>query len=129
MSQIIVVDDDPLTLSLLDSILSSDDHRVVVARSGEEFLALAKKLDLKDVQAVVLDMMMPGIDGLEALSQFRKQSGGANIPVIMLTGRDDPDTVKAAYDLGISCFLSKPFSKQQLFHAIELSQLEQKNRN
>jgi DNA-binding response OmpR family regulator len=121
MSHIVIVDDDQMTLSLLDSILTSMDCQVSVAHSGEQFLTLAKKLSLGTIEAVILDMMMPGLDGLETLTQFRKISGGSSVPVIMLTGKDDPATIKSAYNLGIRCYLSKPFSKQQLFHALELA--------
>ena len=84
---------------------------VDTAGSGEEALAAIGKTP---VDLVLIDLVMPGLDGFDTVRELRKLPGAEKIPVIMLTSRGQKDTREQAVDLGISTFLTKPFSPVQL---------------
>jgi len=105
---ILVVDDDPRTTEIVKAYLKRDGHAVVVAADGLEALnqAREKRLDL-----IVLDLMLPGIDGLGVCRTLRQES---NVPIIMLTARTtDQDKLKGL-DCGADDYVTKPFSPGEL---------------
>jgi two-component system OmpR family response regulator len=89
---------------------------VVEARDGEEALRLAGSL-LPDV--IVLDMMMPGLSGLEVLAELRRRPELASTPVVMLTARAQSPDREAAERLGANRFVTKPFSPAELIATVE----------
>lgn len=101
---ILVVDDDPIIVKLLSMTLAVNNYKVITAKNGEEGLqkALEKKPDI-----ILLDIMMPIMDGLTMLEELRKTS---DIPVIVISAFGSPEKVEKARELGIECFLSKPFN-------------------
>lgn len=105
---ILVVDDEPAIVRLVRAKLQADGYGVLTAASGEEALRLveAERPDL-----MILDVMMPGIDGYETL---RRSRGNSRIPVIMLTARvGDADTLKGLHG-GADDFVTKPFNPDEL---------------
>lgn len=105
---ILVVDDDPRTTEIVKAYLKRDGHAVVVAADGLEALSQAreKRLDL-----IVLDLMLPGINGLGVCRTLRQES---NVPIIMLTARTtDQDKLKGL-DCGADDYVTKPFSPGEL---------------
>ncbi len=105
---ILVIDDDPAARDLLKNYLTRVGYQVAVAKDGQEGLRMARKLY---PNAITLDVMMPGIDGWEVLSQLKADPDLAHIPVIMLTVVEDKDI---GYSLGAAEYLSKPISRDQL---------------
>ena len=103
-STILLVDDEEAVQKLLAYPLERDGHRVVQARDGEEALARfsAEKIDL-----VVLDIMLPKLDGLEVCKRLRATS---SVPIIMLTVRDDELDKVVGLELGADDYITKPFS-------------------
>ena len=102
-ARVLVVEDEPRIAHFLGKALRLDGHEVVVAEDGEVglFLALTEPIDL-----AVLDLTLPGRSGLEVLTALRQQR--TDVPVLMLTGRDDPAARRACRDAGASAFLAKP---------------------
>jgi DNA-binding response OmpR family regulator len=105
---ILVVDDEPAIVRLVRAELQSEGYAVLAAASGEEALA---RLDEDRPDLVVLDLMMPGIDGFETLRRIRTES---QVPVIMLTARaGDADKLKGLQG-GADDYLTKPFNPEEL---------------
>ncbi len=107
MQHILLVDDDISLTSLLSEYLNHEGFSTSIASSGEEAIGL----DLSTFQLIVLDIMMPGISGLEVLKHVRQTS---NIPILMLTGRgDDLDRI-LGLELGADDYLGKPCNPREL---------------
>jgi DNA-binding response OmpR family regulator len=103
-STILLVDDEDAIQQLLTYPLQRDGYRVVQARDGEE--ALTRFAD-EEVDLVVLDIMLPRIDGLEVCRRLRSSS---TVPIIMLTARDDELDKVLGLELGADDYITKPFS-------------------
>lgn len=109
---VLVIDDNEGLVELLERYLTGHTCRVVAATSGQEGLQLAQKL-VPD--AIVLDVMMPGMDGWELLQILRTRPQTANIPAIVCSVFNDPEL---AYSLGASLFLPKPVSRDSVLTAL-----------
>lgn len=109
--QILVCDDDDLLVELLEFRLTAKGYNVRVARDGREAVESARQ-ELPD--AVVLDAMMPIIDGYEVLRQIREAPHMRHLPVIMLTARKGERDIVEALQLGASDYLAKPFIPEEL---------------
>ena len=109
---VLVVDDDPGMLDLLGRLLARDGYRVATANSGEQGIELTRALH---PQAVVLDVLMPHLDGWAVLSTLKNDDGTRAIPVIVLTMLDDSEM---AFALGAAEFMTKPVDRQQLAGAL-----------
>jgi two-component system response regulator AtoC len=107
---ILVVDDEPGMRRYLQTLLEVDSYRVVSAADGNEALRVVKQEPSPDV--VLLDLLMPGLDGLQTLEQLRKARPGLN--VVMLSCVSDTRKVARAIRLGAQDYLSKPFQKAEL---------------
>lgn len=102
--KILVVDDSPTYLEKLAEVLRHDHHDVVLASSGEEAIAL---LEAEPVHAIILDLLMPGIDGIETCRRIRRNPLRKNIPIMMLTGRQDNDAKYEGLAAGVDEFVVK----------------------
>ena len=105
MQRILTIDDDRAVTSLLKRGLSYEGYAVDIAGSGEAGLALAREYP---PDLVVLDIMMPGIDGLEVLRRLR--AANAELPVILLTARDAPEDQVQGLESGADDYIVKPFT-------------------
>jgi DNA-binding response OmpR family regulator len=103
-STILLVDDEDAVQKLLAYPLERDGFRVLQARDGEEALAL---FDRQSVDLVVLDLMLPKLDGLEVCKRLR---AGSDVPIIMLTARGDELDKVLGLELGADDYITKPFS-------------------
>jgi DNA-binding response OmpR family regulator len=101
---ILLVDDEESVQKLLTYPLERDGYRVVQARDGEEALA---RFEAEDVDLVVLDVMLPKLDGLEVCKRLRTRS---TVPIVMLTARDDELDKVLGLELGADDYITKPFS-------------------
>jgi CheY-like chemotaxis protein len=108
---VLVCDDDPLILDLLEYRLGERGYKVELARDGREGLA---KVAERRPDAIVLDAMMPRVDGYEVLRALRENEETRRIPVIFLTARRQERDVLDALKLGADDFISKPFIPEEL---------------
>ena len=107
--RILVVDDEPPIRRLLRTTLAAQDYRVEEAADGEAALDFLKR---NPVDLIVLDLGLPGMDGLEVVRRLR---GEGNVtPIIILSSRDDEAGKVAALDLGADDYVSKPFGAEEL---------------
>ena len=109
---LLVVDDDQIILTLLARTLEPEGYDVVVAENGEAALEL---LDKHEPDLVILDIMMPGLNGFQVLDLIRQRS---NIPVIMLTARREVTAVRDALTVGADDYVRKPFHTRELLARI-----------
>jgi adenylate cyclase len=107
---ILAVDDQPANLRLLDAVLSPRGYRVVRATSGEQALEL---LPSSGADLVLLDIVMPGIDGYEVCRRIRSASETAYLPVVMITASGHQEKTRAI-EAGADDFVSKPFDQSEL---------------
>ncbi|MGC5172617.1 adenylate/guanylate cyclase domain-containing protein [Microbacterium sp. DT81.1] len=107
---ILAVDDLPQNLRLLDAVLSPRGYRLVTASSGEEALAI---LPTSGADLVLLDILMPGIDGYEVCRRIRSMPGFEFLPVVMITASGDQEKVRAI-EAGADDFVSKPLNQGEL---------------
>lgn len=108
---ILIADDDPLLVKLVEHKLTLRGYRVTSAPDGETALRLVAeaKPDL-----IVLDAMMPGLDGFEILRRLKQNAVTTSIPVMMLTARKQEKDVVTALNLGVRDYLIKPFLPEEL---------------
>src|SRR5499425_666762 len=116
-AKILLVDDEPGMLRYIKTLLEVDDYKVETASTGEEALQKVEKGFQPDL--VLLDVLMPGIDGLQTLEQMRQKQPGAK--VVMLSCVADTRKVVQAMKLGAQYYLTKPFQKAELDAVIDLS--------
>jgi two-component system response regulator MprA len=109
MGHILVVDDEPAVRRALERALRLDSYEVELAEDGEQAL---DRLSAHPADAVVLDVMMPGIDGIEVCRRMR--AAGDKTPVLMLTARDSIDDRVIGLDVGADDYLIKPFALREL---------------
>ncbi len=107
-STILIVEDDPGTLEIVALYLRRDGHKVVTAGDGRDGLRLAREAS---PDLVVLDLMLPGLDGMEVCRSLRAES---QVPVVMLTARVEEEDRLAGLDLGADDYVTKPFSPREL---------------
>src|SRR3954452_7533007 len=109
-ARVLVVDDQPPNVQLLEAILAPRGYDVRTASSGEEALTA---LDADDMDLVLLDIVMPGMDGYEVCREIRERPGTAYLPVVMVTASGDEQKVKAL-EAGADDFLTKPINQNEL---------------
>jgi len=109
---VLVVDDDKHAVEILYRLLQREGFDVLCANGGREALALVAA---HTVDVILLDVMMPEMDGFEVCAELRRQERTRDIPVILVTAKDDMDTRVIGMKLGVSEFLTKPINKRELF--------------
>jgi two-component system alkaline phosphatase synthesis response regulator PhoP len=111
VAKILIADDEAFMLRLLEMTFKKGGYEVVSCHDGKEALALATTTL---PQLIVLDIMMPGLDGLGALKQLKANPATREIPVVVLSAKGHALTKVEAEATGAAIFLSKPFSPNQL---------------
>jgi two-component system, OmpR family, alkaline phosphatase synthesis response regulator PhoP len=114
--KILVADDEVFMLRLLDMTLKKGGYAVISCRDGKEALAAAAA---QLPQLIVLDVMMPGLDGLGALRQLKENPATKEIPVVVLSAKGHALTKVEAEASGAVLFLAKPFSPNELLGAVQ----------
>lgn len=110
-ARVLICDDDPLLLELMEFRLRAKGYEVIKAVDGAEALEKAQR-DAPDV--IVLDAMMPKIDGLEVLARIKGDPALSDTPVVMLTARKGQKDIVSALDKGADDYLVKPFIPEEL---------------
>lgn len=110
-SKILIVDDVPKNIQVVGNILSQERLRIAYATNGENALQLAFN---NDFDLILLDVMMPGMDGFEVCRQLRANKKTMDLPVIFLSAKSDLDSVLTGFQLGAQDYVSKPFNASEL---------------
>jgi two-component system, cell cycle response regulator len=121
---VLLVDDDPLILEVLSTILDLEEFDVVTASNGQKALAA---VDASRPDVVVCDVMMPEVDGLEVCRRLKSDPATVDLPVILLTARDRPEDRQAGEEAGCDAYLTKPFSPLQLIDIIRDVRVNQRD--
>lgn len=111
MSTVLIVDDDPTARETLFAMLEGESYDLQFAKDGFEALRM---LDQLQPDLILLDVMMPGLDGFEVCRRIRASSALAEIPIIILTALDDRDSLLRGIESGADDFLSKPADRREL---------------
>ncbi len=111
MATVLIVDDDPFIRRLVQMKVEQLGHRVETAGDGEEGLRAAERV-LPDL--ILLDLLMPRLNGLEMCRRLRATAYGRDVPVLMLTARAQERDVEAGFAAGATDYLIKPFSPREL---------------
>lgn len=117
MKKILVVDDNTINLKLADKILKEvPDYKPVMVPSGARALQFLSK---NVPSMILLDIMMPDMDGFETLAEIRKNPALSDIPVIFLTADTEAETEEKAKEVGAKGLITKPFKKDVLLDLVE----------
>ena len=109
---VLVVDDDRNAVDILNRLLTKEGFVVQCAHGGREALTLA---NAHPIDVILLDVMMPDMDGFQVCEALRQNDRTREIPIILLTAKDDMETRVVGMRLGVSEFLTKPINKVELF--------------
>ncbi len=113
---IMVVDDDPDLVTVLTIMLEQSEYNVRHAYNG---LQLFSGLEGEKPDLIILDLMMPHMDGFEVLERLKADQETSSIPVILLTAQDEFENIMSGYKKGADYYITKPFTKSQLVNSID----------
>ncbi len=113
--KILVVDDEPTIVRLMEFILARQGHEMMVAVNGEEAL---EKIRAHAPDLVLLDIMMPRIDGYEVARAVRADPATASLPIIMLSAKAQEEDIRRGVGIGVDEYITKPFSPEHLVHVV-----------
>lgn len=114
---VLVVDDEAYTLEIMDVLMSSLGHRVHTCVNGFEALVYSKNVS-NPIDVIVMDIQMPVMDGLEAITALRQIAARTHTPIICVSAKAQSSTQEAGYRAGCDCYLTKPISQDRIFEAI-----------
>jgi CheY-like chemotaxis protein len=113
---VLLVDDEPDILLATRLLLEQAGYAVLEAEGGQEALQLA---ELRTVDAIFLDLRMPGVDGWAVLEELQTKGGSSRVPVIVLSAHADPSAIDRSIELGAKGYVRKPFRADELRRALE----------
>jgi len=113
--KVLVVDDEETIRKFVKIQLGKEGYEVKEAADGEQALVLLKKIRF---DALICDIMMPNKNGWEVLNEVRSNPETSEIPVIVLTAKDEDDDMFKGYQLGAAYYITKPFTKSQLLFGL-----------
>lgn len=108
---ILVADDEPQILKLMEYSLEEIDCWIETASSGEEAVTKSKKLK---IDLLIVDVKLPGIDGIETVREIKAAEGYRDLPVFVVTGHGQSELFSRVGGLGVAAFFTKPFSPKEL---------------
>lgn len=116
--KVLAIDDENDILLIIKSALHEEGYDVVTANNGYDGLALAEDAS---PDLIILDVMMPEMDGFEVLQQLKENEKTARIPIVILTGMSSKDKIREALDKGIDYYIVKPFEYQDLVSKVKIA--------
>lgn len=118
MKIVLVIDDDPLMIEMVKDFLESHGYHVIPARTGQEALA---KAEISKPDVLILDVMMPGMDGYETCRSLKQDARLSGVPVIMFTASTDLKFNQRAFEAGADFCLSKPFEMDRFLNVVRMA--------
>ncbi len=119
--RVLVVDDDPMIRGLVQAIVEDQGFKTILAEDGKVGVDIIEKEPTPiDIDLIILDVMMPGMNGLDVLTRLKLHAHTSSIPVLMLTGEDKAEDIMAGYSVGADYYITKPFTRQQLVYGLNL---------
>lgn len=112
----LIVDDDVIVRIFVREVLEQSGHEVCEAENGSQ--ALERFIECRP-DIVLLDIMMPGMDGFTACAKFRELVGGSRVPILIMTALDDTESIAKAYERGATDFITKPLNPTILSHRVK----------
>lgn len=109
--KILIVDDLPKNIMVLGNNLLNENYQIAYARSGHEAIELSL---ISNFDLILLDIMMPGIDGFETCKRILSNPKTANVPIIFITAKNDYDSIIKGFDAGAKDYVTKPFNSKEL---------------
>lgn len=116
MNQILVIEDEPDILTLIHKILTANGFEVIRASTGEEGLVLASKLN---PDLIILDIVMPGLSGLEVLRLLKSKKTTKEVPVIIVSALNRDIDRQYANDYGADAYIAKPFNIHDILTEVD----------
>ena len=113
--KILVVDDEPTIVRLMEFILTRQGHELLVATNGEDALAMVRT---HAPDLVLLDIMMPRVDGYEVARLLRADPATSALPIIMLSAKAQDEDIRKGEDAGVDDYITKPFSPDHLVRVV-----------
>ncbi len=113
--RVLVCDDDPIILRLLEVNLELEGYEVLPAHHGEEALEIAIK---ENPDLVILDIMMPRLDGYETAQRLKKEPATADIPIVFLSAKAQQSDIDKGQEFGVEAYLTKPFDPNELLELV-----------
>jgi two-component system sensor histidine kinase/response regulator len=123
--KILIVDDLPKNIMVLGNNLMSQDYQIAYARNGEEAIRQTLKTDF---DLILLDIMMPGIDGYDTCRKILANPKTAKVPIIFITAKNDFDSIVKGFDAGAKDYVTKPFNSKELLARVRTHLELKKNR-
>jgi len=114
---VLIIDDEPEITEIVDVFLSNAGYTVVAENTALDGIKTAKKIR---PAVILLDIMMPGMDGYEVCNELKADAVTADIPVIFLTGKDSRDDSGRSFQVGGDLFVKKPFSCERLLEIVKI---------
>jgi DNA-binding response OmpR family regulator len=116
MSKVLVVDDEPFILMMIEDKLKRAGYQVITSRNSRGIIDVVKK---ERPDLIILDWMMPGLSGIDVCTMLKSDSALSGIPVFMLTAKGQEDDEKAGLRCGVDRYITKPFSPKLLLEMVD----------
>ena len=114
MDYILIADDEPMNLEILE-IMLEDDYEIKCVENGVECInAIAERIP----DLLLLDFSMPEMDGIEVCKRLRSDEKTQNLPIIMQSGFASEEHIKSGHDAGVNGYISKPFTQEEILKAV-----------
>ncbi len=114
--RILIIDDTPANISVLFNLLSEEGYKVLIAEDGESGLKQAEKMP---PDLILLDILMPGLNGFETCEKFKQQIETAEIPIIFMTALSETAKIVKGFNLGATDYITKPFQIEEVLVRVE----------
>ena len=115
MRKVLVVDDEKLIVKGIKFSLEQDEMQVDCAYDGEEALEKAKE---NQYDIILLDLMLPKMDGFEVLKHMTEEDWISNVPVIMISSEDSENYIRRAYEMGVTDYINRPFDANIVYQRV-----------
>jgi len=116
MARVLIVEDDPTTVQLIEFLLRKNNFEVLIAQDGVEALKISRE---KKPDLILMDVMMPKMDGIEAIEKLQESEETQEIPIVILSALGQEMDVMRGLQAGASGYIVKPFSPQELLDEIK----------